>query len=637
MGRVYRAFQRGIDRDVAVKILHRELSANPAVVARFNREAKVAARLSHPNVVHVLLVGQLPDGAMYIVMEYLDGMSLQSAFAAAGGALPLPRTLHIAVQLCDAAGEAHAQGIVHRDLKPENVMLIERADDPDFVKVLDFGIARLSWGDQSMATAAGLVFGTARYISPEGAGGEKVGPQGDVYSIATMVYQMLAGRTPFEADQAVALLVQQIHDTPPPLKGIPRASYVPDPIAAVIMRNLSKKPDDRADSARAFGRALLEAAMASGLSAQDILARPSLQPGGRGSPGSVQMPSMLRTKQLTVSPVGDQPGAGGEVRAGTGTQLSEQEAPPPAKTAVEAREEGRTVVRTEMGDLSAPPGMATAKWTPGAVVPSARSVPALAAQAPAPSKPPSSVDATLADERAPVPTAPGPGPAPRQRPVAVIVVGLAVGAVVVAAIGYRMGSGPAAERSSGGPAVAGAALSVHQREDEPGGVAPSLSASHSALAVQAAVADPLPPLVNVTNARTSPPASASAGGRVAVIVEASSSRPGVGQPVDLSARVTGAGGAHPKVEAPRFRIKGPGIVAGTDLAALDDGTGVLKTTFTFLQAGRYEVAFTAQADGVGVRSARVLVVEDPSAPAAVPAPPANAPAGASGGAAAKWL
>src|ERR1700733_9068812 len=224
MGRVYRGFQKGIDRDVAVKILHRELSANHMLVARFHREAKVASRLAHPNVVHVLLTGQLPDGAMYIVMEYLDGLSLQSALAATGGAVPLPRALHIALQLCDAAGEAHAQGIVHRDLKPENVMLVKRADDPDYVKVLDFGIARLNWGEQSMATAAGLIFGAARYISPEGAQGEKVGPTGDVYAIATMVYQMLSGRTPFDADQAVALLVQQIHDPPTELKQVPRAA-----------------------------------------------------------------------------------------------------------------------------------------------------------------------------------------------------------------------------------------------------------------------------------------------------------------------------------------------------------------------------------------------------------------------------
>ena len=134
-----------------------------------------------------------------------------------------------------------------------------------------------------MATAAGLIFGTARYISPEGAQGEKVGPQGDVYSIATMVYQMLAGRTPFEGDQAVALLVQQIHDAPPPLKSIARAAYVPEPIASVVMKNLSKRPEERAENARAFGRALLEAAVASGLQRAGHPGAPLASAGREGS------------------------------------------------------------------------------------------------------------------------------------------------------------------------------------------------------------------------------------------------------------------------------------------------------------------------------------------------------------------
>src|SRR4029077_11542944 len=149
----------------------------------------------------------------------------------------------------------------------------------DFVKVLDFGIARLNWGDQSMATAAGLIFGTARYISPEAAQGEQVGPQGDVYSIATMLYQMCSGRTPFDAGQAVALLVHQIHDPPPALASMPRGAHVPEPIAAVVMRNLAKKPEERAENARELGRALVEAATASGLRASALLGRPR-QSGG---------------------------------------------------------------------------------------------------------------------------------------------------------------------------------------------------------------------------------------------------------------------------------------------------------------------------------------------------------------------
>jgi serine/threonine-protein kinase len=376
MGRVYRAFQKGIDRDVAVKILHRELSANETLVARFHREAKVASRLAHPNVVHVLLTGQLPDGALYIVMEYLDGLSLQSALAATGGAMPLPRALHIVLELCDAAGEAHAQGVVHRDLKPENVMLVRRADDPDYVKVLDFGIARLNWGEQSMATAAGLIFGTARYISPEAAQGEKVGPQGDVYSIATMLYQMLAGRTPFDGDQAVALLVQQIHDPPLPVKSVPRAAYVPEPIADVVMQNLAKRPGERADHARAFGRALLEAAVASGLSAQEILARPGMLGAPRGQhPSIVQMQSMQRTHKLALEP---------DVAARIGAAKTAYEPPAdpgePSHSAVtryageasadHTRPRTRTVLKTEIpdeadeGEEALPPGSITTKWHP---------------------------------------------------------------------------------------------------------------------------------------------------------------------------------------------------------------------------------------------------------------------------------
>ncbi len=382
MGRVYRAFQKGIDRDVAAKILHRELSANQQLVSRFHREAKVASRLQHPNVVHVHLAGQLPDGALYIVMEFLDGLSLQSALAAAGGAMPLTRALHIALQLCDAVGEAHTQGIVHRDLKPENVMLVRRGQDDDYVKVLDFGIARLNWGEQSMATAAGLIFGTARYISPEGAQGEAVGPTGDVYAIATLLYQMLCGRTPFEGDQAVGLLIQQIHDPPPPLKSIPRGAYVPDPIAAAIMKNLAKESHLRDPDARTFGRAIIDATRESGLSLDDFVARPTL---GSRSSGSIKLAPLERTKALQLD-----------------AELSERMNASPALPKTEISEP--RVMKTEAG---APlgseggrlphPAAPTTRWTPS---------PAFQAQigAARPSTP-SNVDATMDDSTATPPPA----------------------------------------------------------------------------------------------------------------------------------------------------------------------------------------------------------------------------------------
>ncbi|HVH47637.1 MAG TPA: serine/threonine-protein kinase, partial [Labilithrix sp.] len=270
MGRVYRGHQRGVDRDVAVKILHRELSGNTTLVQRFHREAKIASKLQHPHVVEVYLAGQLPDGALYMAMEYLDGMSLAAATKAAGGIMPLARALTITLQICDAVGAGHARGIVHRDLKPENVMLVDRADTTDWVKVLDFGIAKVSLGEQSMETAAGLIFGTARYISPEGAQGATVGPPGDVYSIAVILYQLLAGRSPFDADQAVGMLIKHIHDEPPQLHSWPRAEGVPEPIARVVMESLAKDPAQRAPNERALGNALAAAAKEANVSISDV-------------------------------------------------------------------------------------------------------------------------------------------------------------------------------------------------------------------------------------------------------------------------------------------------------------------------------------------------------------------------------
>jgi serine/threonine-protein kinase len=274
MGRVYRGFDESLGRPVAVKILHRELSANPTLVARFHREADIASRLSHPHVVAAMHSGQLPEaldragpsaaGAMYIVMEYLDGISLRSAFAAAGGSLPLSRALRIVLQLCDAVGEAHRAGVVHRDLKPENVMLLRRDGDPDFVKVLDFGIARLPGANTQAVTQAGAVFGTARYVSPEGAIGSPVGPPADVYAIATILYQALAGRTPFDGETTIEVLGRQINDPPPPLRSHERASRVPEQLAEAIMNNLAKRPEDRSPDARALGALLVEATRSSG-------------------------------------------------------------------------------------------------------------------------------------------------------------------------------------------------------------------------------------------------------------------------------------------------------------------------------------------------------------------------------------
>ncbi|MEZ4227866.1 MAG: serine/threonine-protein kinase [Polyangiaceae bacterium] len=337
MGRVYRAHQSGIGRDVAVKILHRELLTNETLIRRFHQEAKVASRLLHPNVVQVLMTGQLPrmpdsliGGEAYLVMEHLDGISLRSCLAAAGGALPLPRALHIVLQVCDAVGEAHAQNIVHRDLKPENVMLVRRGDDHDFAKVLDFGVARIDLGEESVATQAGAVFGTARYVSPEGARGDRVGPPGDVYALATMLFQTLSATTPFDGDNPVAILVKHANAEAPDVRSIPRSSYVPEPIARVILKNLAKQPAERCADARVFGRALVDAARQSGLAPEDLALRSTLLGGNQ----ALGLSSLQRTKSLDLSPELAARMRGehleGRPSAPSGTQIIDPDEPKPA-------------------------------------------------------------------------------------------------------------------------------------------------------------------------------------------------------------------------------------------------------------------------------------------------------------------
>ncbi|MES1188110.1 MAG: serine/threonine-protein kinase [Myxococcales bacterium] len=277
MAKVYLAQQLGLERPVALKILHRELLRDESATARLRREATIGARLRHPNVAEVLMLGvvdetaEYPGGEPFIVLEYLDGMSLTSALLAAQGALGVVRSVHVALQLCDALGETHSLGIVHRDLKPDNIMLVRRGADNDFVKLLDFGMARAG-RDPDFATRDGAVLGTARYIAPEGAQGSSVGPEGDVYAIATLLFQCIAGRTPFDGASAVAILVQQVSAVPPDLRSVGGGHAAPPALAALVAKNLAKDPLARSANARELG-AELTACMFGGRQDTSITAR----------------------------------------------------------------------------------------------------------------------------------------------------------------------------------------------------------------------------------------------------------------------------------------------------------------------------------------------------------------------------
>jgi len=257
VGRVYRAHQLGVERNVALKIMHRDLAANDGLRARFQREARIAGSLCHPNLVNVLSLSELEQGGLpipFLALEYLDGMTLRSALLAQG-ALPPERAVHVLLQIADALGEAHERGIVHRDLKPENAMLVRRGDDPDFVKVLDFGVARAEAdASPAIATRAGAIFGSARYVAPECAAGGPSSAASDVYALATLGYECLCGRPPFDGDSAIQVLLKQQSAPIPPLRE--RAANIPAALSELLERNLSKSPQARAQDARQFARAL---------------------------------------------------------------------------------------------------------------------------------------------------------------------------------------------------------------------------------------------------------------------------------------------------------------------------------------------------------------------------------------------
>ncbi len=246
MGAVYRAEHVHMRKAVAVKVLHREMAAFPEVVARFEREAVAGGRIEHPNVVSASDFGQLEDGSFYLVLEYLEGESL-AALVARTGALSTARALGIARQIADALHAAHGAGIVHRDLKPENVMLVLKDEQPDFVKVLDFGIAKIEVEaavTQPVLTQIGTVFGTPEYMSPEQARGGSVDARADLYTVGVILFEMLCGVSPFKDDDLVVVLTRHLTAEPPPLP----AELQPE-VADLVLRLLRKNPDERVQSA----------------------------------------------------------------------------------------------------------------------------------------------------------------------------------------------------------------------------------------------------------------------------------------------------------------------------------------------------------------------------------------------------
>lgn len=249
MGAVFRGRHVIMMRDVAIKVLHPDFNRDPELVRRFDREAQSAARLDHPNCIHVSAYGTTEDGMRYLVMALLEGVELADLLTEP---TPPKRAVEWSIQILRGLEHAHGQGVIHRDLKPQNVFLTRDRHGNQLLKLVDFGIAKLvgvEAGDP--LTRAGMVFGTPQYMSPEQALGQDIDARADLYAVGILMYQMLTGRLPFNHDDAIALIRMQVSTETPPLPDV-----VPQELAAIVFRLLAKQRDQRYPDARTVRAAL---------------------------------------------------------------------------------------------------------------------------------------------------------------------------------------------------------------------------------------------------------------------------------------------------------------------------------------------------------------------------------------------
>jgi tRNA A-37 threonylcarbamoyl transferase component Bud32 len=256
MGAVYLADQPEIGRTVVIKVIHPWLSKDPQIAERFAAEARAAARLHSPHIVAIHNYGRLPDGTLFLAMEHLGGSTLAEAIKNQGR-MDATRAVAIARQVCEALTEAHRQGVIHRDLKPSNIMLLSRGQGPGFVKVLDFGVARIDGRDPGKG-----VVGTPVYMAPEQLAGGSVDGRSDIYSLAVILYEMLTGRPPLEARSAAEMAKLHASTPAPPPSTIAPGVWIPHGVEACLMRALAKEPHTRPQAADLFADELYNALMA---------------------------------------------------------------------------------------------------------------------------------------------------------------------------------------------------------------------------------------------------------------------------------------------------------------------------------------------------------------------------------------
>jgi serine/threonine protein kinase len=350
MGAIYKARQISMDRIVALKILLHDQRGDPISVERFRHEAYLASRLNHPNAIVIHDFGQSADGLLYIAMEFLEGETLKERLER-DNALSVKSALAVASQTLRVLAEAHRMGLIHRDIKPDNIFLTSMEGDPDFVKVLDFGIAKLTAvrdgfeGYQGGLTVKGKIYGTPKYMSPEQIRGKELDQQSDLYSFGVVLYELLGGRLPFIADTPVDVMMAHLRDPPPSLTGL--RSEVPAELENVVLRALEKDRRLRYQNGDEFLEAVENFKFNSGFYAVParIAARVS----------ESHQKVLPQTMMLNpVSPFGDGPEEDDEDATLMGAQV--QAPPADERTVMEFEDEGadaRTVFEAEE-DLAAP-------------------------------------------------------------------------------------------------------------------------------------------------------------------------------------------------------------------------------------------------------------------------------------------